>query len=391
MDVGRYAEFYRDKLLEDVLPFWIRHSPDREHGGYFTCLDRAGDVYDTDKFVWLQGREVWVLAKMYRCVRQDPEYLELARLGAEFIRDHAFDESGRFHFALDRAGTPYTGHCIFSDCFCAMGLAEYAAAAGADWARELATSTYQGIQKWLETKPDPYSRRVPGARPTETLAYDMINVNMSQELDSAIGASAGDDSLFRRCGVASMEKILALHVSREEGLVFENVAPDGSRRDTFAGRLVLPGHALECLWFLISAGSAWGRDDIVASAIEAITPMLEFGWDDKYGGFFYYLDAHGKPPEQLMWDRKLWWVHNEVLVATLLAYKHTGREEFARWFEKVHEYSWDRFHDAEHGEWFGYLDRGGEVYIDAKGGKWKGCFHVPRAMWTCWQLLEEMR
>ncbi len=387
MDIARYANFYHDKLLDDVMPFWLRHSPDRECGGYFTCLDRAGKVYDTDKFMWLQGRQVWVLSKMYRLVRQEAEYLDLARLGAEFIRDHGFDENGNIYFALERDGKAYANTCIFSDCFCAMGLAEYAAAAGpeADWARDLAIKTYRGIQEWLVNKEDPYSRFIPGVRPLTSLAFDMINVNMSQELESVIS-----DPVFRQCGLASAERILNLHVDRKEGLVFDNVAPDGSHPDTFPGRLVLPGHALECLWFLISAGDAWGAGDIVTEAIEAIPNMLDFGWDEKYGGFFYYRDAAGKPPEQLEWDRKLWWVHGEALVAALLAYKHTGRTEFAEWFEKIHDYTWDRFGDDEHGEWFGYLDRGGEVFLDLKGGKWKGCFHVPRTMWVCWQLLEDL-
>ncbi len=389
MDIARYAEFYRDKLLDDVLPFWTRHSPDRDFGGYFTCLDRAGAVYDTDKFMWLQGRQVWVLSKMYRHIRQEAEYLDLARLGAEFIRDHGFDENGHIYFALERAGKAYAKTCIFSDFFCAMGLAEYSAACPdgqADWARDLAIKTYRGIQQWLTTRADPRSGFIPGVRPTESMVFDMINVNASQEMASTI-----DDPLFRKCGIAAAERILRLHVDRKEGLVFDNVAPDGSHPDTFAGRVMLPGHALEGLWFLISAGDAWGRDDIVASAIEAIPDMLEFGWDKEYGGFFYYLDAAGKPPEQLEWDRKLWWVHCEVLVALLMAYKHTGRAEFAEWFEKVHDYSWDRFGDSKHGEWFGYLDRGGKVFLDLKGGKWKGCFHVPRTMWACWQILDGMK
>lgn len=390
MDTARYADFYRDKLLDDVIPFWVHHSPDLECGGYFTCLDRRGDVYDTDKFMWLQGREVWVLAKMYRCADRDENLLDLARLGAEFIRDHGFDENGRIYFALDRTGKAYANTCIFSDCFCAMGLAEYAAAAGADWARDLALKIYRGVQDWLDDRKDPYSRFVPGVRPMVSLAYDMINVNMSQELASAIGGEMGEESFFRRCGLASARRILDLHVDRKSGLIFDNVAPDGSHPDTFAGRVILPGHALECLWFLISAGSAWGADDIVAAAIEAIPDILEFGWDSQYGGFFYYLDALGKPPEQLMWDRKLWWVHGEALVAALLAYKHTGRDEFAEWFEKIHEYTWERFSDGEFGEWFGYLDRGGEVFLDLKGGKWKGCFHVPRTLWVCRQLLEDL-
>ncbi|MDY7011603.1 MAG: AGE family epimerase/isomerase [Planctomycetota bacterium] len=117
MDVARYADFYRDKLLNDVLPFWVRHSPDRQCGGYFTCLNRKGDVYDTDKFMWLQGRQVWVLSKMYRHFRQDESWLDLARLGAEFIRDHGFDENGRIYFALERDGKAYAKPRIFSDFF----------------------------------------------------------------------------------------------------------------------------------------------------------------------------------------------------------------------------------------------------------------------------------
>ncbi|MDD2245247.1 MAG: AGE family epimerase/isomerase, partial [Dysgonamonadaceae bacterium] len=47
---------YKSELLEKVLPFWLHKSQDKEFGGYFTCLDREGKVYDTDKFMWLQGR-----------------------------------------------------------------------------------------------------------------------------------------------------------------------------------------------------------------------------------------------------------------------------------------------------------------------------------------------
>ena len=46
------SKLYRDTLLNNVVPFWENHSLDRENGGYFTCLDREGKVYDTDKFMW---------------------------------------------------------------------------------------------------------------------------------------------------------------------------------------------------------------------------------------------------------------------------------------------------------------------------------------------------
>jgi len=386
LNAAALSELYHRELLDDVLPFWLEHSPDRDCGGYFTCLDRCGGIFDTDKFLWLQGREVWTLSKMYRRVRPDPAWLEAARGGAEFLRDHGRDEHGRFYFALERDGRPYARPCIFSDCFCAMGLAEYAAASGQEWARELALETYAGVRRWLQTRQEPYPRYVPGARPMESMVYDMIHVNLVVELSESI-----DEPRLREAGLASMDRLLGLFIDRREGLVFEHVAPDGSHPDTFRGRLVNPGHALECLWFLMDAGLRWGRADAVSTAVEAMPEMLEFGWDDAEGGLFYFLDARGKPPEQLEWDQKLWWVHGEALVATLLAYRCTGQERFAAWFRRIHEYTWGRFPDGEFGEWFGYLNRQGRPALELKGGKWKGCFHVPRSLWKCWRLLEELR
>ncbi|MFV0507231.1 MAG: AGE family epimerase/isomerase, partial [Bacteroidales bacterium] len=54
-----YINKYQSGLLDDVIPWWMKNSIDKECGGFFTCLDREGKVYDTDKFVWLQCRQVW--------------------------------------------------------------------------------------------------------------------------------------------------------------------------------------------------------------------------------------------------------------------------------------------------------------------------------------------
>jgi hypothetical protein len=49
-DFKQLAQLYRETLLDNVLPFWEQNSIDWEAGGYFTCLDRSGTVYDTDNF-----------------------------------------------------------------------------------------------------------------------------------------------------------------------------------------------------------------------------------------------------------------------------------------------------------------------------------------------------
>jgi N-acylglucosamine 2-epimerase len=101
------------------------------------------------------------------------------------------------------------------------------------------------------------------------------------------------------------------------------------------------------------------------------------------------MDRKGFPPQQLEWDQKLWWVHVETLITMIKGYQLTGSKECLEWFGRVHEYTWTHFKDNEHPEWFGYLNRRGEVLLDLKGGKWKGCFHVPRGMYQCWQVLEK--
>ena len=87
MEFDKLKIRYRDELLDSVMPFWLEHSQDRECGGYYTCLDRDGSVYDTDKFIWLQGREVWMFAMLYNKVERRKEWLDCAVQGGEFLID----------------------------------------------------------------------------------------------------------------------------------------------------------------------------------------------------------------------------------------------------------------------------------------------------------------
>ena len=87
MDFKKLANQYKDELLDNVLPFWLEHSQDHELGGYFTCLDREGKVFDTDKFVWLQGREVWMFSMLYNKVEKRKEWLDCAVQGGEFLKN----------------------------------------------------------------------------------------------------------------------------------------------------------------------------------------------------------------------------------------------------------------------------------------------------------------
>lgn len=177
----------------------------------------------------------------------------------------------------------------------------------------------------------------------------------------------------------------------ENGLILESVTPEGKFCDSFEGRLVNPGHILEAMWFIMDLGVKLGRRDIIDKAVKISLNAAEYGWDKEFGGIFYFMDIKGYPTQQLEWDQKLWWVHIESAITMLKAYQLTGSKEALAWFEKIHCYTWDKFKDKDHPEWFGYLNRRGEVLLSLKGGKWKGCFHVPRGLYQCWQILDKLK
>ncbi|MBN1492260.1 MAG: AGE family epimerase/isomerase [Phycisphaerae bacterium] len=377
---------YHDALLKDVIPFWEKHSIDRECGGYFTCLDRAGAVFDTDKFMWLQARQIWMFSFLYNHLERRGDWLETARHGAAFLKQHGMDADGNWYFSLTREGRPLVQpYNIFSDCFAAMGFGAYALAAGDDEARDIAVRTFRNILRRRNYPKGQYTKAFPGTRPLRALAMPMILVNLSLELDGVLDAAELDATMD-----AAITDILTLFHDKKHNLFYEQVAPDGSRPDCFETRLRLPGHGIEVAAFLMGAARRRNDSVLINTATEIMLSLLEYGWDREHGGIFYYLDADGKPPQQLEWDRKMWWVHIESLVALSLAYLLTGRDDCWKWYERVHEYTWPRFADPEFGEWFGYLDRAGKPFLTLKGGKWKGCFHVPRGLYCCYEAFRRM-
>jgi len=383
---SEYAEQYRRALLEDVIPFWERHSVDRECGGYFTCLGRDGTVFDTDKFVWLQARQVWTFAMLYNRCEPRLEWLTLARHGADFLLQHGRAPDGDWFFSLTRDGRPLVQpYNIFSDCFAAMALAQYGLAANDEEAAELARATYRNILRRRENPKGIYNKLVPGTRPLKNFALPMILCNLALELERLLPPEETEATID-----ACLKAVPGDFLDPERNIILENIAPDGGRVDSFEGRLLNPGHAIEAMWFLMDIGIRRGDRALIGKAVDLTLTTLEYAWDRDYDGLYYFLDRFGRPPQQLEWNQKLWWVHIEALIALSLGFAHTRRAECLEWYERVHAYAWERFPDPRHGEWFGYLNRRGEVLLPLKGGKWKGCFHVPRGLFRCWKIFESM-
>ena len=383
-ELGKYAALYKDELLDNVVPFWLQCSRDSEYGGYFTCLDRRGNVFDTDKFIWLQGREVWLFSMLCNRVEKKREWLEMALHGARFLQDFGMDAEGNWYFSLTREGKPLIQpYNIFSDCFAAMGFSELYKVTGDPAHKKLALDTFHHILQRQENPKGHYSKAVPGTRPLKNFSLPMILCNLSLIMEEILGSDQ-----VNRAVEPLIREVMEVFYNEETGLILENVAPDGTFSDSFEGRLLNPGHTNESMWFMMDLAVRKGDKALVDRCIDILLRSTEKGWDKKYGGIFYFLDIKGHPTQQLEWDQKLWWVHIETLISMAKGYRLTGNEECREWFEKIHDYTWSHFRDTEYPEWFGYLNRQGEVLLDLKGGKWKGCFHVPRGLYEIWKILE---
>lgn len=381
-----YSNIYREELMQQVLPFWMKNSRDEVHGGYFTCLDRAGDVYDTDKFIWLQGRQLWMFSMLYNNVEQREDWLKMALHGADFLQKNGRDQEGNWYFSLNREGKPLVQpYNIFSDCFAAMGFGALYKATKKDEHAEIARKTFENILGRSNNTKGQYNKIYPGTRDLKGFSLPMILSNLSLEIEHILDKSIVDNLISE-----VIHEVLDVFYNKEIGLALENVYADGSFCDSFEGRTVNPGHNLEAMWFLMDLGVRLNDQHLINKAVKISLDVLDYGWDKEFGGILYFMDVKGHPPQQLEWDQKLWWVHVEALVCMAKAYQLTGNEACQKWFVKLHEYTWNRFRDQQlGGEWFGYLNRRGEVLLPLKGGKWKGCFHVPRSLYQIATTLEK--
>lgn len=379
----KLAEQYTSELLENVLPFWIKYSLDKKYGGFFTCLLRDGQVFDTDKFIWLQARQVWTFAMLYNRFERRREWLEIAEHGAQFLQKNGRDEQGNWYFSLNQEGFPLVQpYNIFSDCFACMAFGQLFLATQKQEYADISLQTFRNILQRQENPKGRYNKIFPGTRSLKNFALPMILSNLCLEIEGLLEKELVEETI-KNC----IHEVMNVFYQPEHGLILENVRSDGSFSDTFDGRLLNPGHAIEAMWFMMDLGRRKKDRKLIEKAVDITLSTLEYGWDAKYGGIFYFMDLKDRPLQQLEWDQKLWWVHLETLIALLKGYSLTGNESCRHWFEKVHEYTWTHFPDPENGEWFGYLNRQGEVLLPLKGGKWKGCFHVPRGLYQCFQAL----
>ncbi|MBQ8229433.1 MAG: AGE family epimerase/isomerase [Clostridia bacterium] len=392
MNAVSYLEKFKKELLESCVPFWINNGFDEQYGGVLNCLDRKGKVYSTDKSVWMQGRAAWTFSYLYNNIEKNEDFLKIAKSCLEFLDNHCIDTDGRMFFTVTRDGKPLRKRRYwFSETFYIIANAEYAMATGDKSRLQIARDKFKfvcGIYDDPQT--DPYKitpKSYAETRALKGLSQPMILLNVASILR---GADKENSDYYTR-EIDKFIQDIQSHYCEEKQALLESVGVDGSFIfDVSESRIVNPGHDIECSWFLLEEGIYRNDEKLISFAEKIFRNAIEFGWDLEYGGILYFKDVNGNPVEAYEHDMKLWWPHNEAMIASLMLYKQTNDCYYSDWFEKITEYSFDKFSDPEYGEWFGYLRRDGKPTMPpCKGHTYKGPFHTMRMLAKCCLLLQD--
>lgn len=379
------ARQWTQQELERCVRFWLEHGMDHEYGGVYTCLDRTGRVYSTDKSVWMQGRCAWTFSYLCRVYGAKQEWLDAAKSCLDFMDRHCFnpDAPGRMYFTVTKDGRPLRQrrYC-FSEALYALSNAEYYGVTGDKAHLERARKAAAMYWDLWHGAPDPTglgAKTIPQTRSGHSFGTPMIFLNV---LDALVRVDEERRAMYTEQAQTCIDEILKYNYHPELHCILENAGPNGEANlDYTDGRVVNPGHDIEGVWFLLEHAARTGRTQLTATAGQIFDNAVKAGWDEKYGGLLYLVDALGMPTEAYEHDMKLWWPHTEAMISSLMLYRDTGKAEYLDWYFKILDYAKAHFSDPEYGEWFGYLRRDGlPTEPPTKGSTFKGPFHLPRML-----------
>lgn len=391
--------------LDRCVSFWLKNGMDEENGGVYTCLDKTGRVFSKDKSVWMQGRCAWTFAHLYNTYGSadsnflsstKEDWLKASKSCIDFMEKHCInrEKGNRMYFTVTADGKPLRQrrYC-FSEGFYAIANAEYYKATGDESALDRARAAYELIYKLnnglIEDPAGMGPKTIPETRTGRALADPMIYLNITAVLRRCDPENkAYYDERAREC----VQTIFKYHYKPEMKCTLETVGLNGEFMDDFtAGRVVNPGHDIECSWFLLEEAKYQSNDKLLKDTIQLFDFAYDGGLDREYGGLLYFTDCLGLPPEAYEHDMKLWWPHNELLIASMMIYRDTGDEKYLSIFETTLDYCKRVFSEPEYGEWYGYLRRDGKpTEPPCKGSTFKGPFHLPRMLIMVERMMTEL-
>lgn len=364
-------------LTEEVFPYWLKITPDREQGGVFTQFRQDGTLASTDKNIWFQGRALWSYAVAWRLCGQKQEYLDICAHIYPFLRN-CVRNYDKLPYTVRRDGTPLVTRQVYyySEMFAAMGCAQYARICPDPEVRQTAELLFDRTFRWYRENLRT-TQELPEKCPFEvkTFGLHMAMLATAQFCRNAAEAPAKYDEA---CAMAVREMAEGGFLEPEADILHEHRALDGSPLEQPMGQISVPGHIYEAAWFVMCEGAVKRDPEILALGKRLLDSAMPAGFEKETLLIPTVCDLTKPLSENLTGDY-LAWPQQEAVIAFRLGYELYGEQrylELSRAIEEnMHSYFarfgtlWIREILTEGGQPVSSLDKGFHV---------NGPFHYER-------------
>ena len=397
MNTGRFRDLsfeLEKELKENILPYWMEHTPDQAHGGFHGHLTHKNQVVrGAGKGAIMHARILWTFAAAYRMYPHQ-EYLDTAKRACGYIMDRFVDrEYGGIYWELDHLGAVKTSRKqIYATAFTIFALAEYRMACGDDLALNTATGLFRDIEDHaLDRERNGYTEALTREwEPVEDLRLSHKDQNESKTMNTHLHILEAYANLYRVWKDPGLKKALENVI----GIFLDRFADQETHHLNLffdddwnlRSNLISFGHDIECAWLLQEAAEVSGHPGFIARTRQLAVEMARenFTGLDSDGGLFYE-----QFPDQGRFDTdKHWWPQAEAMVGYYNAYQLSGEEVFALKSLNIWEFIKARIVDHRYGEWYWSVNREGiPQTVREKAGFWKCPYHNGRA---CMEMIRRI-
>lgn len=393
-----------DTLLREDRARWYPRTVNRERGGFHQNLARDWSISrDDTTFLVYQSRMTWTAAAFaaYAPEARD-EFLGYARHGVAFLDDVMRDaEHGGFHWVLDPAGRldPRLGDekHIYGIAFVIYAASQVREVGGDERALRVARDAFNWIEQHAHDAEHGGYHEALACDGTPILTWSP-NDPIGRRIDR-VGVYYGFKSMNAHIhlleAIAALSRVDDRPIVKERlrellGIVRDKIAVTPGALNLYFTRdwRAIPahdsfGHDVETAYLLVEAAADLGNPDDPATwavARQLVDHALDWGWDDRHGGFYDKGESFAGAP---FGTDKIWWTQAEGLNALLLMDARFGAET-ARYRDAFkHQWAFIEAHqlDPEHGGWFAETTREGALRGNgAKANPWMANYHTNRAL-----------
>ncbi|MFH0760240.1 MAG: AGE family epimerase/isomerase [Bacteroidota bacterium] len=370
------GQYWKDQVINDILPYWTEHARDTVNGGFYTTLDSAWKPFgDTRKYPSMLSRHIFGFSVGY-LLSGDQKYLDIARETVDYLLTHAWDpEYGGWYDVLDESGNPLeTTKSMFIQVYSITGLAMYYFVT-----RDTTVLSYiEKSNNLLESKA--WDREYGGYFNVMTRDWQVFDnrKSISSEITPVSGyllylyLATHDQKYLDQCQ-RILDRITTSMTDPESGWILENFTREWRYLPALQDETeVSVGHNIEVAWMLCRYYQITGQKTCLDKAGSLTEKIYRFGNKPDMG--FWY-NTVGRLKSGKSSAITYWWVQAYGIMFDLYACHAHDQDKYLDDYRKGAMF-WDsRFVDRKNGDTHFSVLSDGTIRETLKANQFKSSYH----------------